>query len=227
MDKNDLKTNKTDVITSAVSMAAGIVPGVGGVLSGIITLSIPNQRQDRIAKFISELDDEFTKLNIEVEELKSRFNDYKYGAFSYNCLRNVANEVYEEKLVYYKNLYISALTSDEKNLLHCERVLKILNELDYYEILYLKFYSDCEIPGNKNMEEIRKKLGFDNLRPTYFMSMDEQSKDEETYKQITLNNLCNAGLLDVETKYVGKNFTPRINYKITVLGKLILRKIGI
>ena len=54
--------------------------------------------------------------------------------------------------------------------------------------------------------------------------MSEDERDEETYKQITLNNLCNTGLLQKKLKFNGRR--ENISYEITTLGKLILKKIG-
>ena len=76
------------------------------------------------------------------------------------------------------------------------------------------------------MKEVTSKLGFDILQPNYYMSMSEDKRDEETYKQITLNNLCNTGLLQKEVKLVGSSRREHISYKITTLGRLILKKIG-
>ena len=226
MNKKDLDTNSTDIIVSGVSAAVGLIPIAGGFVSEIVQNVIPNQREDRIVKFISDLSDELEKTQFSLEELKQKFENLKYGTFTYNCLRDLANDIYDEKIKYYKNLCVNAITNDEKNLIHCERILKILSELDYYEILYLKFYSNVSIVGTETMKEVTAKLGFDILQPNYYMSMGEKERDEETYKQITLNNLCNTGLLQREVKLVSNGRREHISYKITTLGRLILKKIG-
>lgn len=90
----------------------------------------------------------------------------------------------------------------------------------------MKFYSNVSIVGTETMKEVTTKLGFDILQPNYYMSMGENERDEETYKQITLNNLCNTGLLQKEVKLVSNGRREHISYKITTLGRLILKKIG-
>ncbi|MBP3920982.1 MAG: hypothetical protein J6D28_05390 [Bacilli bacterium] len=227
MDKKDLNTNSTDIIVSGISAAVGMIPVAGGFVSEIVQNVIPNQREDRIVKFISDLSDELEKTKFSLEELKLKFENQKYSTFTYNCLRDLVNDVYDEKIEYYRNLCVNAITNDEKNLIHCERILKILSELDYYEILYLQFYSDSNAFGTKTTKDVTAKLGFDALQPTYYMTMDELKRDEETYKQITLNNLCNAGLLKRDIKLVGSGKREHISYKITILGRLILKKIGV
>lgn len=225
MNREDLKTNSVDIATSIISASVSIVPYAGGFLSELVQGIIPNQRQDRIVKFISELCERLDEMEFSIEELKNRYQNQKYGMFTYDCLRNVVDDVYDEKLDYYKNLCLNAITENEKNLIHCERILKILSGLDYFEILYLEFYSDCMATGTKTMNDVTAKLGFDVLRPAYTLSMNDAERDEETYKQITLNNLCNAGLLNMEVRPVGSGRTKRTSYEITPLGRLVLRKI--
>lgn len=226
MEQINLESNVNDTFVSILSATVSYIPLVGSFASEIVQYAIPNQRQDRIVKFIKNIDSELKNMKIDFQELKEKFSNPKYGNFTYNCIREVTNEIYEEKIKYYKNLLIQTLTNDEKTLVHNERILKILEQLDYYEILYLKFYSDCNIVGTKTMNDIIDKLGFRFLQPTYMMSMSNQEFDEETMKQITLNNLCNSGLLDREIKWNSNGKHQKVSYKITNLGKLILKKIG-
>lgn len=227
MNKNDLNPNRIDIITSGVSSAVGAIPYIGGFMSEIVHNVIPNQREDRIVQFILEINDELEKMKYSLDDLSNKFENLKYATFTYNCIRSVVNDVYDEKTSYYKNLCIDALTNNEKNLIRCERVLKILCELDYYEILYLKYYSNVDNNMTKEMENIISKLGFKNLQPRYYINMNEEQMDEETYKQITLNNLCNTGLLQQEVKFSFNGKSKHISYKITMLGNLILKKINI
>lgn len=226
MKQINLKSNGTDTFVSILSSTVSYIPLVGSFASELVQSLIPNQRQDRIVEFVKNIDYELQNMKIDFQELKEKFSNQKYGSFTYNCIRMVTNEVYEEKIKYYKNLLIQTLTDDEKTLVHNERILRILEQLDYYEILYLKFYSDCNIGGTKTMNEVIERLGFQFLQPTYMMSMDNKAFDEETMKQITLNNLCNSGLLNREIKWTNNGKHQHISYKITHLGKLILKKIG-
>ncbi|HPE14946.1 MAG TPA: hypothetical protein PLT65_03845 [Bacilli bacterium] len=224
MTEKNLKTNKMDIVVSATSATLGLIPYVGGFLSEIIQNVIPNQRQDRIVKFITSLNEELEQMKISQEELKEKYLNLRYCNFTYSCFRYVCNEVYDEKINYYKHLLLDAISKDESNLIHLERILNILSKLDYYEIQYLRFYSDCNLGGTEIMNDVVNKIGFNILQPSYYMGMQQDKMDEETYKQITLNNLCNEGLLAREIKISGR--TERYSYKITTLGRLILRKIG-
>lgn len=117
---------------------------------------------------------------------------------------------------------VLGIVGDEKNLIHSERILKILSDLDFYEIQYLRYYYDPRLAPTEMMKDVFNKIGFDRLIPLYNLGIEEEQRIEETYKQITLNNLEKNGLLEpiINLKSSHKN------YKITMLGKVILKKIG-
>lgn len=222
MDKKELKTNVEDAIASGISAIVGTIPYLGGTFSEIIHNVIPNQRQDRIVKFIIELSDKLKDMQCSIEKLENTFSNYKYGAFTYKCINCVVNEVYEEKINYYKNLCANALTDSEKELYKTERILKIFSEMDYFEVLYLKYFYYIKYGKTNELHKIIETLEITTILPNYTLYMLQSNQDNETYKQITLNNLEKNGLLEIKvnTKY-------KIKYEITLLGELILKKIGV
>lgn len=222
MKIEELNNNKNDYAATILSATLGVVPVVGSFLSELVTQVIPNQRMDRVVNFIKGIAVELENQKIEIEELKKKIdNNYQYGAYLTRCFSNVANEMYEEKIEYYRNLCVSGLKGDEKNLIHCERLMHILCDLDFFEIQYLRYFYEPRLARTEMMNDVIEKLGFDRLYPSYTIGMDENRTREETYKQLTLNNLEKNGLLDceVDSRY-------RKKYKITRLGKLILKEIG-
>lgn len=226
MNKEDLHTNKMDIITSTVATATSYIPIAGGALSEIIRMVIPNQREDRIVKFLTNIDKRLSELEITVEKLQSIFNNTKYGGFTFECLRDVVNDKFEEKMVYYQNLYITGITSEEQEMLNMSNLMRLVSDMEYKEILYLKFYYYANYANNQKIKTIQQLLNQGSITPNYTMKMKQNELDNETYKQITLNSLVNKGLLERKIEYVGKNRREKIKYKITSLGKLLLRKIG-
>ena len=197
MNKTDLQTNKTDVITSVASAAISFVPVIGGALSEIIHITIPKQREDRIVKFLKEVDDRLNELNITVNKLNSIFENNQYGVFTYDCLKSVANERYEDKLKYYKRLYINGLTSEEDEMLNNYNVMMIISDMNFKEILFLKdFYYSFIGFHQKEKQEILKQLGILTLMPIYTNKMTQEESDKETYKQMIINSLEKKGLLN-------------------------------
>lgn len=226
MNKKDLEPNKTDVITSVVSTAAGYIPIAGGVISEIIRMVIPKQREDRIVKFLANIDKRLSELEITVEKLQLIFKNTKYGGFTFECLRDVVNDKFEEKMVYYQNLYITGITSEEQEMLNMSNLMRLVSDMDYKEILYLKFYYYADYVDNQKIQEVQQLLNQGSIAPNYTMDMNQKELDNETYKQITLNALVNKGLLERKVEYIGKNRREKTKYKLTSLGRLLLRKIG-
>lgn len=227
MDKKELNPNAVDVITTGVSAAVGMIPVVGGVLSPLVQMVIPNQRQDRIVKFITEISEKLEEMEYSIEQIEKKFTNYKYGAFTYKCINSVVNDMYDEKIQYYKNLCLNGLTSEEIELNQIERILQIFSEMDYFEILYLKIYYYTKYYNIEQIKKIQNELGTRILKPNYTMNMPKEEFDKETLKQITLNNLSKNGLLDEQIKNTGNHGRTSVEYKISNLGELILKKIDI
>lgn len=227
MNKEQLNTNSTDIIVSGISAAVGLVPLAGGFLSELVQGVIPHQREDRIIEFILDLSNRLEQMEISINELKNIYSNYKYGAFTYKCLNNVVNEAYKEKIAYYKELCIKGITSEEKELCRIERILKIFVEMDYYELLYLKYYYYAKRANYVELKKITDELEIVSVIPNYMLNMSTESRNSETYKQITLNNLEKNGLLEIELGNIRYSGKLEKKYKITLLGELILDKIGV
>ena len=226
MNKTDLQQNKTDVITSVVATATSYIPVAGGAISEIIRMVIPKQREDRIAKFLTDIDKRLSELEITVEKLQTIFENTKYGEFTFECLRDVVNDKFEEKMIYYQKLYITGITSEEQEMINISNLMRLVSDMDYKEILYLKFYYYADCVNRQIIQEIQQLLNQGSVIPNYTMDMNPNEMDSETYKQITLNSIVTKGLLERKIEYIGKNKREKIKYRLTPLGRLLLRKIG-
>ena len=71
--KDQLDNNKTDLLVSAAKSAVGVVPIAGSLLSELVGNLIPNQRIDRLSKYVKELDDRISK--IPTEKINSLLNN--------------------------------------------------------------------------------------------------------------------------------------------------------
>lgn len=63
----NLKTNKTDMMTMALKGICGTLPYIGSLVSEVVEHLIPEQRIDRVVKFLGVLD----------QRLKSVENDFR------------------------------------------------------------------------------------------------------------------------------------------------------
>ena len=65
MTENELEKNKTDLLTSAAKSVFGALPVAGPLLSELIGNLIPDQRIDRLSKYIIELERKLSDLSAE------------------------------------------------------------------------------------------------------------------------------------------------------------------
>lgn len=221
MDKEELEYKVPDLLATTLGTATGLIPIIGGPISELIKLIIPNQREERIINFIKDLDDKIIEMKISLDDLKLKFSDKIYGAFLYECCRGTVNEIYEEKVKYYKEIFISGIIGEKNNIFNMDYILSILLKLKYPEILYLKYYYYVDFANREEMESILKQLGYIYINPTYMGGMERSKMNAETYKQIIINNLLQNDLLKVEYDKNGK-----AKNKISMVGKLFLKEIG-
>ena len=168
MNEKELNTNDIDILVSGISGAVGAIPYVGNILSEIIHEVVPNQREDRMVKFLIDINDRLQKIEYSHEQIKKIFSNYKYGAFTYKCIHGVVNDMYDEKIQYYKNICLNGLTSEEQELNQIERILKIFSEMDYFEILCLEYYYNYARGLNRErMFQLGEQLGLMKIKKDF------------------------------------------------------------
>ena len=214
MEEKNMKVNMTDIITTGVASAIGCIPVCGSGIAELIHLVIPNQRQDRIVKYIEDLNERLKKLNCTVESLKNKFTNYKYGVFTYDCIRSVVNEAYDEKIEYYKNICAKGIMGEEKEVEEARKILKILEQIDYSEILFLEKYYYTKHLDRKKLAEIDQKLNI--TFPDIKREKTKEEKRIDLFNQVSKNNLLKQMLIQRSEK-THEN-------EITDLGELLLKE---
>ena len=99
---DDLDSGSVDYSVALARGAAGLVPIVGPLLAEIIGVTIPEQRSDRIAKFVRKLD---CRLKA-VEEclLESKLNDDDFTDLIEEGIRQAARSLSDERRSYIANI---------------------------------------------------------------------------------------------------------------------------
>ena len=70
---DNLENNKTDLLVSATKLAVGFIPIAGSLLSELVVNLIPNQRIDRLSKYVKELEVRIS--NLSTDKIKSLLNN--------------------------------------------------------------------------------------------------------------------------------------------------------
>ena len=94
---DDLKTNKADYAVLIAKGTVGLIPHLGGMVAEIIGTLIPNQRVDRIIRFLEKLDVRVSHL--ESERVKSKLKHSQTIDLLEDGFLQAARAISDERLV--------------------------------------------------------------------------------------------------------------------------------
>ncbi|MBD0825393.1 hypothetical protein ICJ85_15350 [Aestuariibaculum marinum] len=223
--------NKADIITSITKSVAGAVPFAGSLLSEIIENTIPNQRFDRLIKYVKELDERISRIPTDKFENLStnpRSIDLIEESF-YQASRALSSD----RRSYIINIVINGISDDGLKQENAKVLLKILQELNDIEIIWLRYYLDPTVNGDK---EFRKK--HENvLKSIYpYIGADKETLNQSAIQKNYRTHLERLGLivnkLEINRKTGQPEFErttglPKVRYtRITTLGEMLLENIG-
>lgn len=207
-----LENQRTDYVTSAAKAALGAVPFVGSLLVELAGVVIPNQRIDRIVKFATALEQRLSK--IEQDFIKSQLQDEAFADLLEEGLRQAARSLSDERREYIASLISNSLSSGDIEYQESKHLLRILDELNDIEVIWLRFHID---PRRQGDEDFRSKHS-DILKPiTRVLNAPQAVRDKGTLQDSYKEHLTRLGLLERENK----------SYKLTYFGRLLLREIGL
>lgn len=231
LKKENLKRNKKDFATSITKSVVGSIPFAGTLLSELIGNLIPNQRIDRLSKYIKELDDKLSK--IPVDKLENLSHNEKFIDLIEEGFVQASRAITDDRRKYIASIIANGINDKTIELEESKYLLKIFQELNDIEIIWLRFYAVPTIGGD---EEFRKK--HENiLTPLYaFINADKEELNkaaiQKSYKEHLERlelihsrvQVDSSGLPEFE-KFTGE---PKTAYKtITQLGKLLLSQVGL
>ena len=184
--KKDLEANKTDFLTSAAKSSVGIIPGAGPFLSELIGMIIPNQRVDRLSKYVIELDNKLKKIPTEITTGLLKNEDFidliEEGFIQASRART------DERRKYIASIIANGISDEQINFEESKYQLKILQELNDVEIIWLRFYLVPTTGGDKEFRNKHQKI-LAPVRPR--LEDDQQTINkaafQESYKEHFFN----------------------------------------
>jgi hypothetical protein len=207
-----LAVQTADYIASAVKAALGAVPFAGSLLVELAGTVIPNQRIDRIVKYAEALETRLSK--VEREFIQEQLKDETFTDLMEEGLRQAARSLTDERRQYISSLISNSLSSDEIEYHESKHLLKILEELNDVEIIWLRFYLNPTMGGDDEFRDKHKDI----LKPvTRVMGAPQSVRDKGTLQDSYKEHLVRLGLLEKADK----------KYSLASLGRLMLREIGL
>lgn len=215
----DLQTNYTDKSISILKSAFGLMPIAGPAAIELLGVIIPNQRMDRVVRFVELLNKDLEELREDFESFISKVSEDKYSSLFYKACAASADAYAKERIEYIKNIFIYGMQQVDMQIYKAEGLLNLLNKVTDVEIVYLRFYYllKWDIAG---MKKYQTMIGLNPIQPCIHGGMSSEEIDDEVAKRIYLNNLVSYGLLETEFDKKGK-----LKYKCSSVGDLLVRTI--
>lgn len=211
----NLKTTRTDIGASIARGVLGACPVIGNLLSEAISHFIPNQKTDRIVKWVELLDQRVAA----AEDGLSRFGERLHTEAGSDLFEESATQasraLSDEKRVYIANLFSRSLTQEELKYAESKKMLNILRDLTDPEIIILTYYAKPPTMGSQWHRDMVSRYP-ETLRPVSRTLGSSQSQIDlsalqDSYRQ----TLLRLDLLQQD----------RNSLSLSPLGSLLLRYI--
>lgn len=228
-EETKLDNNKIDLFASATKGVLGAVPYVGSFLAELVGTLIPNQRIDRLAKYVKELDNRLAQVSSErIEELvqNEEFIDLVEEGF-FQAARGIS----EERRKYIATLIANGTKYEELQLQQSKHLLKILQELNDLEIIWLTSFSLITVDAI----EFKRKHSVLLSKGWNSSSSDEEGATKRAFQDSYEEHLQRLNLLEIRQAKDHRTNLPKFNPvtgepilstpRITFFGRLLLKQI--
>jgi hypothetical protein len=229
---NSLAPQSADYLAAALKAILGAVPLAGSLLVELAENVIPNQRIDRVTKFVKILEKKIAHL--EEVFVHSQLADESFTDLLEEALRQSVRSLTPERREYLANIVANSLSDEEIKFAESKHMLRLLGELNDIEIIWLKFYLEIPEDGGEQFMNEHQEI----LSPVIATHEGPPSAIvKETLQNSYQEHLARLGLLkpkygtDMRTKlpeydsYTGAQ--KIVGYEISWLGRLLLRQIGL
>lgn len=223
-----LKANIPDYLAPAIRSVLGIVPIAGPLLCELCSL-IPNQKSDRVAKWVVILGERIARLEEAV--VRAQLSDENFTDVLEETVIQATRSLSDERRAYLAELVVKGIASEEIEYFETRHLLRILGEINDVEVIILRYYLVTSIPDDEKFRVKYEDILFP--RPP---TIGGQRSAVEKYALHTSykDHLSSLGLLErtykeEALKYDGAKLgAPKpLDYRITSMGRLLLKHIGL
>ena len=230
-----LNVSTSDYVTSLAKGAFGAIPFAGPIAAEIIGHIIPNQRADRIVRFVELLEERVKHL--EQESFRERCLQPDSVDLVEDALFQAARAKSQDRLEHLANLVANGLAGDDPKQAEASKMLWLLERLNDVEVILLRARL---VQTNEDVQrdaEFREKHATVIApRGAHLGSSWDEIEDEaihNSYKQ----HLVELGLLRPNFKRPRKNELPEFDpktgmmkssgHEVTLLGRMFLRYLNL
>lgn len=230
---HELENLPVDYATSALKIISSAAPYIGGLFSEFLGLVVPNQRIDRLINYAIKLEKKIVHLEKSFIENKFKYNAEFIDLFE-ESIRQAAVSLSDERREYLANLIANSITKSDAEIIESKHLIKILNELNDAEIIWLKSLDLLNLENRLEFYSKHEEI----LRPIYATGGSPTSTIyRESIQKNYLEHLVRLRLIKEVFNIDSKTKMPEYNHmtgeqivsrhEITSLGVYLLKEIGI
>ncbi len=231
-EKKNLKNNRSDFLVSVAKSAVGTIPIAGPLLSELIGSVIPNQRIDRLSKYLNELNQRLS--NIEPIVLDELRKDDEFIDLVEEGFVQASRAISDERRKYIASIIENGIKDEFIEFLDSKYLLKLLAELNDIEIIWLRFYLDPTLNGDIDFRNKHKTV----LKPiSAYKGADTETFNKSLIQNSNKEHLERLQLIESRIKVDRKIGLPEFDIttgkakitsrRITYLGRMLLENIGL
>lgn len=226
-----LEQQYIDHIMTIARATISAIPTVGPLITELAVSIIPNQRLDRIAKFVAELGKKLHDLEIR-QAVMDQLKDEHFTDLLEEGVRQAGHSLSNERRQYLAAVIAKSLSSERIQYMESRHLLRILNEVNDIEIVWLRSYLISTLQGDETFRNKHRQV-LSPIAATFGSS--QAVVDQATLQKSYKAHLCELGLLEETYRIDHKTKQPKFGsngkqevqgYQITGLGRLLLRTIG-
>lgn len=223
-----IQSARVDHVVSLAKGVFGALPVVGPLVAEVIGAVIPNQRVERITRFLQVLEQRVE--GIERTRLEEAMNDEEFIDLLEDGMHQASRALSDERKERIASLLKNSIT--EADLSHAEekRLLRLLGELTDPELIILRSHSYRPGAEDRRFRELHEAV---LTAPRVYIGAPEKELDRAAIYKTYRRNLASLGLLRPKVANSTRTTIPDIDpetgtfkvssYEVTALGRLLLR----
>lgn len=226
-----IDTNHVDYVVATLKGLSGFIPGLGSLVAEVIGTFIPNQRLDRLARYISVLEGKLSHLD--QDTLKTRFATPGFLDLFEDSLYQAVRALGAERLKQIASLVKNGLTDQHEEYDRYKYLLTVLAEMNDTEVIILQSYLYTEHGGRDDNEFFFRHNELLSVPGSAHLGSSQETIDRATVHKAYRQHLSRLGVLRPNFRRVRKGEIPEFDsntgmmkasdYELTPLGQLLLQ----
>lgn len=218
----DLSSNNVDAAAAAARGVLGMIPIVGGLLAELVSAYIPQQRMERVAKYLNMLDERVERLGRDVAE--SRLKQPAYEELFEDGLFQAARATSDERKEHIAALVANGLNAKETQQQGFKHLLQLLGEMNEVELLVLISHGFPQTYATDTDFQEKHALALDI--PVRYYGSEREDLDKVAIAESYRQHLVRLGLLKVR-RADPRERVALTSYELSDLGYALIRQLDI